>query len=231
MSKTKSLIGFLFLGLLIVMFIYGLGQQAQATQQQPGYPGPDTVIEQPDPYPAPPSTSSDQQNACTAVGEWVTYTDTVAGYSLQYPAESELKESPSTNETYRSISIYLKPACYGQTCSGSNRVIVSVLQNPERLSMEQFVEQEFHLDSTPPHKDSVQSFQTSKSLVEIAGTQALRIEDGVTFDQPDVFIPHDDQVIRVYVGADSPMPPHGPPCKQTLELFNEILASVELFTP
>jgi hypothetical protein len=236
LNKTSSLLILLVLGGLITLFAFSLKQgtflQSVAGQTQPGgYPGPRTNSDVPlqDPYPAPVTLNeSVNQDSCSGLGKWELYTDKIAGYSLRYPAESELRESPIADENYRSVSIYLKPSCYGQQCWGSNRVIISMMKNPERLPVSQFVEQEFKLQTEPPHVDSLQNFQTSKSIIDVAGTQGLRIENGITFDKPDIYIPHGDRIIRVAISADSPLPPHDPPCKQTLEMLDGILNSIEL---
>lgn len=239
LNKTSSLLMLLVLIGLIALFAFSLKQgtflQSVAGQTQPsGYPGPRTNsdVSSQDPYPAPvTSNESINQESCSGLGKWEIYLDKIAGYSLQYPAESELRESPSADENYRSVSIYLKPSCYDQQCWGSNRVVISMMQNPENLPITQFVEQEFKLQTSPPHANSLQDFQTSQSIINIAGTQGLRVENGVTFNKPDIFIPNGDRVVRVYISAASPVPPHDPPCKQTLEILDGILNSIELLPP
>lgn len=239
LNRTSSLLTLLVLGGLIALFVFSLKQgtfpQPVAGQTESGaYPAPKAVsdVASQDPYPAPATLDeSGNQESCARLGKWELYTDKIAGYSLKYPAESEFRESPSADENYRSVSIYLEPSCYGKQCWGSNRVVVSMMRNPERLPVTQFVEQEFKLQTSPPHANSLQDFQTSKNIVDIAGTQGLRIENGVTFNKPDIFIPHGDRIIRVYISADSPVPPHDPPCKQTLEMLDDILNSIELFPP
>jgi hypothetical protein len=219
---------------LIAVFILNLRQeQASSTDNmagQSGYPPPNNAVPQPIAYPGPSPrppgelATSQSQNLCGNLGAWITYTNTEAGYSLQYPAESQLRESTDF------ISITLRPSCYDQQCSGSNRVIISVLENPEELALEEFIMEEFQLASAPQHNASMDNFQTGKSQVELAGTQSLRIEDGVTLNKPDIFITHQEKVIWIYVAKASNVPPHDPPCGKTLELLDEILTSVELLS-
>ena len=239
LNKSSSLFALLLLGSLVVFFVFSIKQgiftQSVAGQlQDNAYPVPSKAlnIASQDPYPAPATlNTSASQPVCTGLGEWETYTDKIAGYSLKYPAESDIQESPSANENYRSVSIYLKPSCYDQQCWGSNRVIVSMMENPERLPVTQFVEQEFKLQTSPPHANSLQDFQTSKNMIDVANIKGLRVENGITSNKPDIFIPHGDRVIRVYVSNTNPVPPHDPPCKQTLGMLDDILNSIELISP
>lgn len=234
LNRTSSLLTLLILGGLIALFAFSLKQgtflQSVAGQTQPGgYPGPRTNsdVSSQDPYPAPVTLSeSINQESCSGLGKWELYTDKTAGYSLQYPAESDLKEH--TNY----ISISLHPSCYGHRCGGSNEVVIGIRENSQGLSVEDFIKQEFHLDSSPPLEDtSLQNLNTSAKFVNIDGVQALRIEEGITLNKPDIFIPHGKNVIWIYVAKASNMPPHDPPCTQTLKLLDEILNSIELLPP
>lgn len=190
-------------------------------------PGP-TPTPSKTPTPRPTITPTPIPSECKLVGQWENYTDSVAGYSLKYPAEAQLLESPSMNQTHRSVSIFLKPSCYNVSCGGQNRVIVSLLYSPEQLPIREFVEQKFHLQSNPPLNNSLQNYQETSLFVTIANVQALRIEAGITPAQPDIFIPHGQKVIHIYVMEDAMLPPYGPPCGKTLELLDEILASITL---
>jgi hypothetical protein len=221
---------------LIIAFVLSVRQGIFASPgdrqaQLEGYPGENEINSEQEAliaYPAPillDNSNNEAENTCADKGEWITYSNPADGYSLQYPAESKLRESGAH------ISILLQPQCYGQRCGGSNRIVIGIIENPKRLPIEEFVEQEFQLTSAPPHKDSLHNFQSSKSLVEIAETQALRIEDGITFNKPDIFIPHEEIVVWIYVAKASNMPPYEPPCTQTLKLLDGILASMELFPP
>lgn len=230
---TGIVAAIIFVG-LIALFLLNLRQDQLSstgnTPGQSGYPPPQNAAAQPTGYPGPSPrppgelATSQAQNMCGNLGTWTTYSNTEAGYSLQYPAESKFRESTDY------ISITLHTFCYEQQCGGSNRVVIGVLENPQELSLEEFILQEFQLATAPTHNDSMENFQNN-SLVEIAGTQAIRIEDGITLNKPDIFIPHQEKVIWIYVAKLSNMPPHDPPCGKTLELLDGILSSMELVSP
>jgi hypothetical protein len=233
-NRITGLIAAIIFIALIALFVLNLRQEQVSsinnTQGQSGYPPPEGLATQPAAYPGPSPRPPGElatiqaQNMCGNLGTWATYSNPEAGYSLQYPAESKFRESTDY------ISITLHTFCYEQQCGGSNRVVIGILENPQELSLEEFILEEFQLATAPTHNDSMENFQ-SKSLVEIAGTQAIRIEDGVTLSKPDIFIPHQEKVIWIYVAKASNMPPHDPPCGKTLELLDGILTSMELVSP
>ena len=214
--------------ILIAVFIINLRQEEAIpevnTQWQSGYPPPENLATQPDAYPAPSNVlATNQQNSCENVGSWTTFSHPEGIYSLQYPSESQLRESNDY------ISITLQPSCYDELCSGSNRIVISILENPQELDLEDFISEEFQLLSAPQHQDSLDNFQSGTSQIEVAGMQSLRIEDGVTLNKPDIFIPYQDEVIWIYIAKTTNLPPHPSPCDKTLSLLDEILDSLELY--
>lgn len=213
---------------------------ADEYQAQSAYPAPDTESQQAEaisPYPPPLPLSNNEDNktdSCLDVGEWVAYTNPKAGYSINYPKESLIRESTESIKGFKNISIVLYPSCYGEQCSGSNKVIIAIRENPQHLPIEEFVEQEFNLHTSPPFGNSLINFQESGHYITVANLQALRIEDGITLAKPDIFIPHGDIVIWVYISrsdGDGAVPPFDPPCDTTLRLLDEILTSLSLFSP
>jgi len=211
---------------------------ADEIQTQSAYPAPDIERQQAEsvsPYPPPLPLTSNKGNGtdlCIDVGEWVAYTNSEAGYSIKYPKESLTRELTGAVKEFKDISIKLYPSCYGEQCSGSNKVIVAIRENPQHLPIEDFVEQEFSLHSSPPLENSLTNFQESSHFISVANVQALRIEDGITLAKPDIFIPHGDIVIWVYISrpnGDGAVPPFDSPCDTTLKLLDEILSSLSLF--
>jgi len=213
---------------------------ADENQTQSAYPAPDTESQRAEsmsPYPPPLPLSNNEDNrtdSCNDVGEWVAYTNPKAGYSINYPKESLIRESAESVKGFKDISIVLYPSCYGEQCGGSNKIIVAIRENLQHLPIEDFVEQEFNLHSSPPFGNSLINFQESGRYITVANIQALRIEDGITLAKPDIFIPHGDIVIWVYISrpdGDGAVPPFDSPCDTTLKLLDEILSSLSLFPP
>lgn len=233
LSHVVSLLG---LTALIAVIVFAVNLRPLENQQplSAAYPGPNLEIQlstQTIPYPPPIPTTNNTSLSCTGLGEWKTYTNLKAGYSLKYPAESTLKEFIGSDKNYTALSISLLPTCYGQDCSGSNKIIIGVRENPNRLAIREFIEQEFDLHSSPPLDNSLQNLENSSKYVLLGGIQALRIEDGITLAKPDIFIPNENLVIWVYVSKSGEVPPFEHPCKTTLELLDQILATIKLSAP
>lgn len=224
-NSVSKLLGLLMFGALVALFVFTLQQGVDNSQSptQSAYPGQSTAVSEAvssNPYPGP-SNTVDTFTACIQVGEWLTYTDQVVGYSFQYPAESRIEESPGGVDQGKAVYIFLRPQCYVQRCSGSKSLVVRALPNPNQLSVTEFLEEEFPESST------------EGKYVTIGGVQALRFDDGFgsISPKPYIFIPHGQWIIRFYIDVASSVPPHDPPCGQTLKLLDEILASVQLSTP
>lgn len=236
LNSVSNILGLFIFGILIAVFVFTLQQGLDNSQSsvQSAYPDPGATelkIALQNPYPEPPNPPS-AQISCVGIGEWLTYTDWTAGYSLKYPSESRFRETPNDTSGFKTISISLRPECHTQTpCSGSNKVVVSIFNNPQHLALEEFVDQAFKLQSSPPLNDSFSHLQEGGTFITVAEVEALYIEEGITLAKPDIFIPHNDRVIWVYVSSISPIPPHDPPCNTTLALLDEILASIKLFLP
>ena len=210
LNNMTGLLVLLLFGFVVILVVYDAQQDSELLAQ------PKSPIAVPTP------------DSCVNTGKWIAYTDPIAGYSLEYPAEARLDEWSKSNDRFRSTSIFLNPSCYGQGCWGSHRIIISTLQNPNRLSIQQYVEEFFNIYTSPPLNDSVQNYQSTKRLVKTAGVDALRIEDGITVHKPEIFVPHQDKVVRIYVSAGSTVPPYEMPCETTLELLDRILSSLTL---
>jgi hypothetical protein len=188
-------------------------------------------------YPAPEQVSIDATltltpDVCMNVGQLTTFEDPVAGYRVQYPAEATLMESPKVNPLldFASASFIMRPQCYNQQCWGSNRINIGVMYNTQQLTLQEFVNQMYKDYLAELDNDKLQSYRNGVKLINVAGTQALQIDQDIVFNQPVVFIPYSqDRILRVGVSTPGshPMPPFDPPCEQMLKLFDEFLNHIE----
>jgi hypothetical protein len=94
----------------------------------------------------------------------------------------------------------------------------------------EFVEQKFRLYTDPYHAQELKRYEASNHFITVAGTQALKIDEGLGADvQPDIFVAHRGRVIHLQISYPGRhIPPYDPPCDKTLELFEKILNSIIL---
>ena len=222
----RKLPGFLVVFLTCLLgfiFIYSWQtNQDVSVSGQASYPGPNVVSS--DPYPAPINLNSSSQDLCTNAGEWASYVNEEANFSFIYPAESRIEERLGTVATIGSVDIVLQPRCYVTDCSFPSRLNIKIYDNSQDLSLDAFIEEKILKGET-----SFESLASPENIV-IDGVEALYFENG--FDplsaKPDVYLLYNEYVIRFYIDVASPVPPHDLPCSQTLKMFDEILASVQL---
>lgn len=174
---------------------------------------------------------------CSSPTEWVSYSDTVVGYTLKYPSESKLVES---NDLSR-VTIVLQPQCYDWRCPQTTSMEIEILANPSQLQAKEFIE----TDLTRSEESAVASaefdvLENGGRYVTVAGVEGIRIDDGEGHhseivkiagrDKPIVFIPHGNNMMKISVNAAGKgmMPPFDPPCNGTLKIFDEILESLQL---
>jgi hypothetical protein len=195
------------------------------------YPPPQDIASN-NPYPGPDVATPGVMPTtdCSKVGIWIEYVNKESGFSFQYPAESKVSESVDNNG-HTHIVLALQPECYGTKCWGSNTMSIGVLDNKTKLSLEDFVAKQYHLDGSKEYPSSSPAQELAKSAETISVDQirALRVIGVITRAMPQVYIPYDDDhVIFVGMGETNFMPPFDPPCSATSDLYNKILASVKL---
>lgn len=211
------------------------GSLISAKSTHPAYPSPEQatlsaqIETNSDPYPGPDGTSNIRQTVdCTNLGAWVEYTNEEAGFSFQYPAESTINESLDNN-SYTTIDIFLRPYCYTSKWWGPNKVTLAVVDNSANLTIEDFILNQYnHSASTLNHELSLELEKNSESIT-IDQTPALRLNGVITRQTPHVYIPYNDHVIFIGLVETTLMPPFESACSTTLDLYNKILASVNLF--
>jgi len=178
-------------------------------------------------YPAPGETTNMYQTSdCSKVGTWVEYINKAAGFSFQYPAEAKLKETVDNNG-YTSIDLFLQPECYAKEWWGPNQVSIMVLDNTEKLTIEDFVSKQYSINASTEYSISSQELAESSEAVSIDQVTAIRVNGKLTRETPQVYIPNNDLVIVVGLIDMNMMPPFEPACPATLDLYNKILTSVK----
>lgn len=263
MKNTKSLLRRLFeLALLAGMamglvWVLSLGLNAPQKTAEPAailavespYPPPATAtpslptptLDAPLAYPPPgnapePSATPDY---CVGMGQWLTFTDPVAGYSISYPGEAIFiySAAPKTDFSYLSFRINVSTNCYNVGCSGLNTIGVMVFPNPDLLELQPFIEQTFYLDELSESSILVTNYEETGYFTKTGDDQdirAFRIENGVTPDGGvNVFIANVDRVILIAASRTSKgnMPPFDPPCVKTLEILDMMLSTLVLTVP
>jgi hypothetical protein len=179
------------------------------------------------PYPAPDgNTKMVQTIDCSKVGTWVEYNNKEAGYSFQYPAESEIFTSIDNNG-YTDITLFLKPYCYATHWWGPTQVTISVLDNNTKLSLRNFVVKQFSFDASADYSALSQELGKNSETVSVDQITALRVNGKMTREMPYVYIPYSDNVIFVGLTETTYMPPFEPACPAMVALYNKILASVK----
>jgi hypothetical protein len=195
------------------------------------YPYPDSPISSPNSYPFPsesqPAANTDE--ICKGCGEWLTYTNETAGFSLQYPAESILR-LPQTGAL-----IVLKPFCHQPNSGGYVYVSVYAYENPNGLEVTEFVCQNFLENSPKACSNSASSWWeklfSGERFLSVDGERSWWLSAGVTpRSQPDIFIPHREWIIRLWIGPHGKgamMPPFTKPSRKALALLQQMVASIE----
>ncbi|GAB4581299.1 MAG: hypothetical protein Fur0022_40460 [Anaerolineales bacterium] len=195
-----------------------------------------TVTPTPPGYPAPPLGPLASVDYCTDMGQWLTYTNLSAGFSIQYPSETTLYDNQANSDLTQDYSYLvgfnLYPHCYESPSEcGANEVGVMVFQNPQQLRMDEFIEQKFELFTNPPSVHALENYQETGYFVEIGGVRSLRVEGGIHDSNiPEIFIPHGNRVLAVAIGRGM-MPPFTPPCAVMLQLLDQMLNTLVLFPP
>jgi len=243
MSGLKALIilaffiAFLFIALQFMTTIASstsvAGAPIAAKPTNQAYPSPQQdILSTPteassNPYPVPKgNTKLVQTIDCSKVGTWVEYVNKEAGFSFQYPAESEIFKSVDNNG-YTNITLFLKPYCYATDWWGPAKVTISVLDNNTKLSLENFVVKQFSFDASTDYSAFSQEFVKNSETVSVDQVTALRVNGKMTREVPRVYIPYSDHVIFVGLTETTNMPLFEPAYPATLDLYNKILGSVK----
>lgn len=204
------------------------------TPSAPSYPAPENLNTSPNtettnnPYPAPEETGSISMTSdCNQMGTWTEYVNKQAGFSFQYPAETELFESIDTNG-YPNVTLYLKPYCYNKEWWGPKQIDIVVLLNSDKLSIDDFVLKQYSFDMSGDSSALSRELSGSSSVITIEKTSALQVNGPTTKETPRVYIPYNDLVIFVGLTNTSNMPPFEQASPAILDLYNSIVASVTL---
>lgn len=179
-----------------------------------------------DPYPMPGNfINLPQTSDCSRVGTWVEYVNKQADFSFQYPGEADIFESIDNNG-FPSVTLFLKPYCYVKEWWGTREVTVAVLLNSDRLSLEEFVAEQYIFDASTDSSTISRELARFSTTIFLDKTSALQVTGTITKEVPRVYIPNNNLVIFVGLTETSNMPPFEPPCSTTLDLYNKILSSV-----
>lgn len=204
-------------------------------------PLPTPTLDAPLAYPPPgnapePSATPDR---CVGMGQWLTFTDPVAGYTISYPGEASVQatNNPQMKDVYISASFRVLTDCYNIGCSGLNSIYIHVYHNPDLLALQPFIEQTFHLYDSSEFPNLTTNYEETGYFTKAGAGQdirAFRIENGVTLTGGvNVFIENEDRVLLIGASRTSKgaMPPYAPPCIKSLEILDTMLNSLILFPP
>jgi len=186
------------------------------------YPGPAPTLSVLDAYPGvivdePSSEPTTESSLCSQTGSWISFENTEFDYALDYPPEAELSEYSD------GVTVKLNSTCHDTSCVHTrDEVSLRIFSNSSELNLHDFIIEEFRLDTYPPMTNSMENLQNGITL-QVAGEQALRVEDGITLAFPDVFIAHQGLVFWFFVPQDPPLAGRNTPCRQTLETFEAII--------
>jgi len=110
--------------------------------------------------------------------DWVTYSNAEFGYSLQYPPTMFWREWTPAADILHSVSFYDR-SYSGQPLYQVPEIAVTVLANPDHLSLHEWLQR--HADQAGEHSldDSITFFEnsTEPTVVVVDDTQALRFEE------------------------------------------------------
>jgi hypothetical protein len=173
------------------------------------------------------------------------YSDTDAGYRFHYPANSILSDGKAGNKKYKNVFLYFYPPEFkrfqSKGCSVKDNMNIQILENPDKLSLEKFINtgltfKASYSDEVRPKLSAAFDASQMGQKISVGGKPALRFDytDNPTSDlvlinglsTPVVFVAHEDRVIRIAVGATSPMGAY-PPCSETNTIFQNILNTME----
>lgn len=210
------------------------GAPLSETASAPGYPAPENFNSSPNtettynPYPAPGEADRIATTVdCNNMGTWSEYANKQAGFSFQYPSESELFESVDNNG-YPNVTLYLKPYCYDKEWWGPKQVDIVVLFNSDKLSIEDFVVKQYSFDTSTDSSTLSREVLSSSSVITIENISGLQVNGPITKETPRVYIPYNDLVIFVGLTNTSNMPPFEQASPAILDLYNKIVSSVKL---
>lgn len=193
------------------------------------YPGPVPTLSALDAYPGvivdePSSEPTTESSLCSKTGSWISYENTEFDYALNYPPEAELSEYSD------GVTVKLNSTCHDTSCVHTrDEVSLRIFSNSSELNLHDFIVEEFRLDTYPPMTNSIENLENSITL-QVAGEQALRVEDGITLAFPDVFIARQGLVFWFFVPQDPPLAGRNTPCHQTLETFEAIISDFSFTT-
>ncbi len=165
--------------------------------------------------------------ATPSATDWLTYADTEAGYSFQYPPDSHFFRGKATDEKFNYVYMVLK---IGGKLS-NDEVEFFVLENPEQLSIDAFVQTKRAVRFLQPEdKWPSESYADYAKPLNIAEYSALRIERSVVtwpltrICKYATYVPHGKLVVVVKLCpsvevADGDYEPN----PLGVELYNKIL--------
>lgn len=254
LNSTTSVLFFLVLVVVIGVFIFSLQQEtapplnAEGFQQsQSGYPGPirsnePVASESVNAYPGPTESTNSASSTCIQNPQWEIFTDQITGYSISFPSSAHLSQS-NTKQIYNSVRIVLNSSCFDSSCRGSDTIKLIVWENPDKLPIEDFVEQKLSESGSAVQElakldGPFDILKSGGQYIEVADKQAIRIQDTnrsiesskiLGLANPRVFVPHGDLVLEIYI---APPDAHQTftPCRSTLKQFDQILESLQLLS-
>jgi murein DD-endopeptidase MepM/ murein hydrolase activator NlpD len=115
-------------------------------------------------------------------GEWQTYTDSVAGYAFEYPADSHLSTGLDASQGYQSVFVAI----------GDQGYSIAVLNNTQNLPLDQFLIERKFFDPAQGQRVKINELEALQVSPESAWVQldqvALKIELYAA-DDPIAFTP------------------------------------------
>jgi hypothetical protein len=218
---------------LIALFVLNLRQEQASstnnTQGQSGYPLPQNAASQPAGYPGPPISYNQSNNSQSQ--NWQTYNGAEEiGFSFQYRSDFLLSTGTPSGQSYGKVRI-VYPRVGAST--------ISIFENPEQLSLEDFLESEDFLNginfvwpnqwiNTYPEQLTIAGnpslgFQSHRDLIGLFGAAGYVI-----------FVPFGDYIVQAALDGGGPTPDSGiQPYKSTdeaISLTTQILNSLQIST-
>lgn len=179
---------------------------------------------------------SSGRNATEAVAtppaDWLTFVDPVAGYSFRYPPNARVGGGPDGSSGYTLAFLLLRHD------NGGEIVEFFTLDNPERLSLEEFVQTEqaiLYAEPTEAWRRGGWSYLTRP--LDVAGGQALLVRQGeATWPltgvcQQVVYVAHEDRVVAAKLCPGQPVWEAGYVApSQTEDLYYQVLDTLEFLS-
>jgi len=170
-----------------------------------------------------------QSGSAQGATDWATYTDDTANYSFQYPQNSRLQVGQGAGSSYNQINLLLS---YD---SGSDYVYFFVLDNPQSIPIDEFIQSDYALFLSTPPDDLWRETDLSAYLTtrDIAGVQAVQVErNEATLPLTGAckyctYIPQGEIVVGVALCTSQHLVDAYEPQPKGLELYNQVLETLE----